>query len=287
MTLFLQIDDVVLSNFEIPETIGDIGGTQSLVKHEFPGGLITIDTLGAFPHPIKWTGLMSGADAFSRAQILDRKRALGNEVVLSYGPFAWSGVISAFKAMPKHEYLVPYEIMFEPIEDLSGIGTIPFGGVSLEAALSGALGNIDDLIGGTDGFDLPGDLADAAGGLVTLVNAALLNGNGTVSGISTADGLAITAACGALNALALPYSLGDDPTAASPALDLSAQSSGVDFIINSVNAGVRQVRAINPNLFAVAAQYLGDATRWTDIAAASGIPMDPQPVGAFTLTVPA
>ena len=287
MTLFLQIDDVIMSGLEIPEQLFGPGGTQSIVKHEFPGGLITITPLGAFPHAVKWSGLMTGADAFDRAQILDRKRTLGNEVVLSYGPFSWSGVITSFKADPKHQWLVPYDIMFEPAVDLSGIGTVPGGGESLESQLSGALGDISDLADGSDGLDMPAALVTPANALVTLVGGALLNGNGTVAGISTTDSLACIAASSALVALCLPYALGSDPTQASPALDLSAQASLVSFILNAVNIGTTQVRAINPNLFQVAQQYYGDPTRWTDVAMASGLPLDPQPIGEFVLQVPA
>lgn len=286
MTLFLQIDDVVMSGLEIPEQLMGPGGTQSLVKHEFPGGLITITPLGAFPNAIKWSGIMTGADAFDRAQILDRKRALGNEVVLSYGPFSWSGVISSFAANPKHQWLVPYEIMFEPTVDLSGIGTIPGGDESLESQLSGTLGDISDLVSGDDGLAMPVPLVAPANALIDLVNGALLNGNGTVAGIATADSLACIAASSALVALCLPYALGTDPTQASPALDLSAQASLVGFILNSVNIGTTQIRAINPNLFQVAQQYYGDATLWEQIATASDLPLDPQPIGSFVLQVP-
>jgi hypothetical protein len=287
MTLYLTIDDVVLSGFEIPEQLDGVGGTQSIVKHEFPGGIITLTPLGAFPHTIKWSGLMSGADAFARAQILDRKRALGDEVILSYGPFSWSGLISDFTAKPKHQFLVPYEITFEPDVDLSGIGAIPLGAISLEAQLGTALGAIGSIVDGDDGLTLPSPLVIGADVLTAAVNAALLDGNGTVAGMSTADSSACIAAAAALGALCLPYSLGTDPTQASPALNLSTQSSIVDFIINSVNAGATQVRTINPNLFNVAAAYLGDATRWAEIATASGLPMDPQPIGEFVLQVPA
>lgn len=287
MTQFLKIGSVVLSGLEIPQELGDLGGRQTVVKHEFPGGVITIKTLGAFPHPVKWSGLMTGADAFARMQALDRLRAIGDEVELSFGVFAWSGVITEFKARPKHEFLVPYELAFEPTADLSGIGTIPFGDISPEAALGDALGAIDALAAGVDGLVLPDPLVDAANALTDLVGAALLNGNGTVAGMTPADVLVCSAAALALETLTLPYSGGSNPLVASPALDLSAQAAAVGFVLNSVNAGVREVRAINPNLFAIAQQFLGDAQRWGDIAAASGLGMDPQPTGAFTLQVPA
>lgn len=51
-------------------------------------------------------------------------------------------------------------------------------------------------------------------------------------------------------------------------------------------AGTNQVVTGGGNLYQVAAQTYGDATRWTDIAAASGI-TDPMTTGFNTLTIPA
>jgi hypothetical protein len=284
--LFLIIGNVVLSGLEIPEEIGEIGGRQTLVKHEFPGGLITITPLGAFPHPVSWTGILTGSDAFARAQQLDRIRALGNEVTLSYGDFAWTGMVASFSAKPKHQWYVPYTIMFEPIADLSGVGTVPFAPDSAETLLSGEVTAITGMIDATDGLSLPGTLADNAQALLDSVSVGLLNGNGTVAGISTADAATINAAALALENACLPYSLGTDPTTASPALDLSVRGTAVNQIIGNPAGGVRLVQAVNPNLFALAAQYLGNAGLWESIASASNLPPDPQPVGTFTLTVP-
>lgn len=284
--LFLIIGNVVLSGLEIPQEIGDIGGRQSIVKHEFPGGLITITPLGAFPHPISWTGIMTGTDAFARSQQLDRLRALGNEVTLSYGEFAWTGVISAYAAKPKHQWYVPYTIQFEPTADLSGIGTVPFAPDSAETLLAGQTLAMGALINGDDGLALPATLMLGAGALLDAVSLGLLNGNGTVVSIDPDDAALINIAAVALENACLPYSLGTDPVVASPALDLSVRAVTINQIVGNPAGGVRLVRTINPNIFAVAAMYLGDATLWKSITDASGLPPDPQPVGAYTLTVP-
>src|ERR1700743_2653351 len=161
MTLFVTIDGVVLSGFEVPSAgdFGDIGGKQMLVKHEFPGGLITITPLGAFPHPVTWSGILTGSDAFARIQKLDRIRAVGNEVTLSYGQFAWSGYVAAFHAKPRHQWYVPYTITFEPTADLSGVGTVPFSLIDADTILATQVGAISDLISGSDGLSLPAPLA--------------------------------------------------------------------------------------------------------------------------------
>jgi hypothetical protein len=286
--LFLTIGDVVLSGLEIPEELGELGTQQTLVKHKFPGGIITIQPLGAFPQDtISWTGILTGTDAFARSQQLQRIAALGNEVTLSYGTFAWTGYVGSFSCKPKHQWLVPYTLVFEPIADLSGVGTVPFAPDSPESLLSGAVSSVQSLIGGDDGLPLPGTLGDTAQAMLDAVSTGLINGDGTVAGISATDAAAINVAAVAVENACLPYSLGTNPANASPALDLNVQAVSINQIVGNPTSGVRLVQTVNPNLFAVAAQYLGDARLWPSICAASNLPPDPQPVGAFTLTVPA
>jgi len=286
MTLFVQIDDVILSGFEIPQELGDIGGKQTLVKHEFPGGLITIKPLGAFPHPITWSGILTGTDAFARSQKLDRIRAVGNEVTLSYGQFAWSGYVASFHAKPKHQWFVPYTITFEPTVDLSGVGTIPFSLIDADSLLSGQVDSVNSLLNGDDGLPLPANLAIDATALLDAVSAGLLNGDGTVAGIQSSDQQAIAVAAAQTEADSLPYSLGTDPTQASPALDLSVAATAISQIVGNPVTGVRVIQVINPNIFALAQRYYGDVSLWQQITDASGLPPDPQPTGQFTLTVP-
>lgn len=127
---------------------------------------------------------------------------------------------------------------------------------------------------------------DAAAAIQAAVQIGLQQGDGTVAGISADNAAAITAAVADLQAIAVPIIAGTDAAAASQALDMSARAAIILTVLAAPGAGVRLVQAVNPNLFAVAVQYLGDASRWLEIARASGV-TDPQPVGLFALTVPA
>lgn len=286
--LYLTIGGVTLSGLEIPQELSPVGTRQSLVKHEFPGGVITIQPLGAFPDgPITWSGILTGTDAFGRSQKLQRLAATGDTVTLSYGPFAWTGVVSMYAAKPQHQWLVPYQITFEPIEDLSGVTTVPFSLEDAETILGTQVSAVTSLIDGDDGLSLPATVGAFATTMLSTVSQALLNGNGTVAGIDAEDATAITLTTTAVIDACLPYSLGADPTTSSPCLDMSVRATAINQIVGNPASGQRLVRAVNPNLFAVAQQYLGDASLWQDIATASGLPPDPQPIGTFTLTVPA
>jgi hypothetical protein len=288
--LFLTIGGpsgvVIFSALEIPEEFGPLGGKQVIVKHEFPGGYITEDDLGAFPLPLTWSGILTGTDAMARAQQIDRMRAQGADVTLSYGPFAWLGKIGSFTPKAKHQWLIPYQMMFEPSQDLSGVGVIPGAGTSAEQALSDQSMALDDVAAGDDGLALPDVLTAPAAGLDSAVQQGLANGDGTVAGIQPADSIAIAAAVTAVQLAAAPLIAGSDATQASPAADLAARAAAIGAVVASPKAAARYLLLINPNLFLLAAQYLGNSSLWTEIAAASGL-SDPQPTGQFTITIPA
>lgn len=127
MDLPLILDNFVFQAFEIPETFRELGGKQAHSLREYPGGLRTIRTLGFFPLPLQWSGYLTGPIAFARAAQLERKAVAANSVKLTYGPWSWLGIVVRFTARPRHQYLVPYEIMFEPTQDLSGIASNPSG----------------------------------------------------------------------------------------------------------------------------------------------------------------
>jgi len=285
MSLPLTIGGVTFQDIEIPQTIGPFGGRQVLVPHEYAGGAKDIDSLGAFPHSVTWSGIFSQTFAFGRAQSLDRIRTVGLPVLLSYGPQLFIGKVGSFEYNPKHQYLIPYSITFEPIADLSGVGTTPVGGESLEDILSDQVAAVTDIVQGDDGIACPASLIDPASALTTAVATGLLTGNGTVAGISRANATAITVASVLVQTVAAPIIQGDDPAQSSPAFDLNARAMTINAVVAGPNATARQMLMINPNLFAVAGQYLGDFQLWQEIAMASGL-TDPQPIGQFLITVP-
>lgn len=135
MPLTFSIDDVIFEGLEIPETIDTLGTKQAHVIHEFPGGLRTIRNLGALPIAMRWHGMLTGPDAFARKIQLERKAATGQQVTLSYGPFAWLGEVVRFEAHPRHQFYIPYVLEFEPTEDLSGVTQTGQGAPSSEGQL--------------------------------------------------------------------------------------------------------------------------------------------------------
>jgi hypothetical protein len=120
-SLPLTVGGIALHGFEVPDKhfIGP-GGDQLVAVHRFPGGTKTVQSLGGFPGPISWSGIVIGPDAFTRTKQLDRLRVTGNIVTVQYGPWQWRGVVTKFSGNPENAWYVPYSIEIEPMEDTSG-----------------------------------------------------------------------------------------------------------------------------------------------------------------------
>ena len=292
MSLPLVLGGIPLFSFDAPEQFGPIGGKQIAVKHEFPGGITTQQEIGGFPEPIKWKGTLTGAGAMAALQALDQIRVSGQDTTLSWGPFAWTGKLTNFAGHAKHAFLIPYEATFDPTQDL-GAGVTPLAGPASYAQddidLGTSTGAIVGLMDGTatGGLAFPDALAGPANALLTAVSTGLANGNNTVNGLLSADVIAIAAAAAAAQAAALPIM---DASGGTPdayvAAEFWARAGNIASIIPSIKKAIAQITVVNPNLFAVAAQYYGDATLWEGIAEANGL-VDPQPRGIFTLSIPA
>ena len=117
----LQLGPVVFSEalLEVPQSLGSLGGHQVIATHDFPGGVRTQQTFGAFPDVIEWSGYFTGTNAWDRVAQVDLIRAAGKEVQLIYGSNAFLGLVSVFTPKPGHQWLVPYTIRFEPRVDIS------------------------------------------------------------------------------------------------------------------------------------------------------------------------
>lgn len=288
MALQLTIGEVLFDQFEIPERL-PISWKQARAVNEFPGGTRTIYALGSFPKPMRWGGYLLGANAFARVAAMERLCAAGLSVEMDYGPFAWLGLVTDFIFNVEHQWKIGYMVEFEPSVDLSGIGVVPPLVSTAEQLLAFALSVYDAIEGGTEtGIALPYQLGTAAAGVDTAVAAGLLDASGVVAAMSSGDVSGITTAVATVLEDAAPIIAGTDAVAASSALDLSSWAAKVGAIAALPNPVSRVLNGIvNPNLFALAAQYLGDAQAWQAIANASGIsPPDPMPTGIFTIVVP-
>ena len=134
---------------------------------------------------------------------------------------------------------------------------------------------------------LPASLHAPVAQLQTDLAAALQDGRGLVEQIPSGDVAAVNSDVLAVEQAAVALANASDFTIASPALDAYFNAAAIGVIIAEPKATNRILVVINPNFFSMAAQFLGDYERWQEITAASGLPADPQPIGQFTVTIPA
>lgn len=294
MATALTLGSVFFDAFEVPQNLSDLGGVQQVATHSYPGGYQTQQTFGAFPSPITWSGKLTGTTAMFRKNEIDRLRVAGKQVALSFGDKFLLGIVSSCKINVHHEWLIDYTITFDPRRDISS-GDGPDDLLSAFDLINQVLIDLSDVIAffqliTADGsrFSMPPALFPLAVTLFSTTQLAVVDSFGIVANIPPSSAAAIYAAAQALLDAAQPLAASTSPFISSPSLDLVGYASSIVNIVRLSEATQTTLQVVNPNLFLVAAQYYGDATRWRQIAVASSIsPPDPMPIGQFTLTIPA
>ncbi len=283
-------------HFEIPETIDMFGGPQTVAIHEFPtapsssggngAGIRTVQVLGAFPRTLRWRGQIIQPNAAARFYEIDRWRISGDTVYLSWGEFAWSGVLSKWLGRPRGQYRFEYHAEFEPEEDLAS--------KSLANQATDPPGLVNRMLSGIAkdiGFSAT-TAQSVAQDFIAVAGTAVASAGGLLSGIDapTKARLAtqvrqIQSAATAAKAAAKANPTAGNFTAALFSSDLANQATAAGAILTGAPRPVTLVTEINPNLPALAMRYYGDASKWTIIAQANGL-TDPQPTGQYKLTIP-
>jgi hypothetical protein len=194
------------------------------------------------------------------------------------------GIITEFNPSPLNQWRVPYTMTFEPQQDISNGVNGSYALNSPEVSLGNALTSLNGLLGGTP-FAIPTSLISSVTSLVGSVNSALLAAGGLIANITASPLAQILLNCEATQSAAGELVGNSDSRISSPAIDVLAYSTTVGTLVTSPATPNFQLRVINPNLFLLAAQYLGSAQNWVQIAALNGL-IDPQPIGEFVLAIP-
>ena len=291
MAVLFALGSVEFFGTEVPEQLLGLGGREAIAVHEFPGGTRTIQPFGAFPTPIRWNGILTGSLALERSVQIDRMRVSGQQVPLIYGPFYWLGYVQSFIPEPRHEWLVPYKLVFQPEVDLSGAKTPSTSTATPESAMSAQLNTLSALQQGTGAglWTLPSALSSPVGTLITDTTDGLAAATGgLVSGIAPADATTILSDVSTLQAAAKPLLESTAASTSSPAMDAYVAAGVIGTLVRTAATTAKwTISAVNPNLWMLAAQYLGDATRWQEIAALNGL-TSPLQLGTYpNLMIPA
>lgn len=126
MDTIIKLGDFEFKDMEIPEKI-NFGGSQQLSQHNLIGGGRVIDALGKNDMDITWSGLFTGQDALSRVQQLNKMRADGQQLSLTWFNLKYNVIIQNLEAQTERYYQVAYTITLRVILD----GTNPNSAINL------------------------------------------------------------------------------------------------------------------------------------------------------------
>lgn len=275
---------------EVPETFGDLAGTQSTQQHDFPGGVRTQQTFGYFPSPLQWRARFHGQFATDDVEAVKRILIAGREVTLSYGERAWKGRLVKFSPTVRSQWLYDYSLEFWPREDVSSGFPQPPTLAGYGAILALHILALESIINGDagDAVFFEAIAAVAAGPITQLINttqAALLTAGGIVNSITTSNQQDIAAqSLASLNTLA-PLQASPDPSISFPAWSAASRVRAINTIITAPQPPIATIHTVNPNLVVLSTQYYQDPQHWRAIASANGL-SDPQPIGTFDLIIP-
>lgn len=272
-----ETNKLVGSQFEVPSEVEALGGVQNHAIHLFPGGYKTVQALGAFPHTLVWRGTLLTGNASARSFQLDTWRRTGQTAYLTLGPWLWKGLVTSYRAPFRHQNRIDYEMSFEPTVDKTASPPAhPFTGSSMNSLLQ----TINAQGAATALSQASLNALIAFSSVVTpFVQAYGTSGPLTISELHSVT----QAQADAITAL--------DIDAASTSIATSLAAGSMTSVVNTIVAGLStqetqtSLTLINPNLASLAAQYLGDASRWEDIANLNGL-TDMNPTGLHTLGIP-
>ncbi|GLR67564.1 hypothetical protein GCM10010909_22450 [Acidocella aquatica] len=192
--VILTLGGVAFRDMEVPEKIS-FGGRQNVVVRQLIGGGRVVEVLGLDDGKISFSGIFSGGDAVSRAQMLDAARALGASLPLVWDGFFYTVIIEEFCAEYYKTNLIPFAVtcvvVSDPLASLAAIAA-PVGNlISNDLAAAGALsGQAGMSLAGISAASLTGVLAikDELAGIVGTQGVALSMANSALSGAADAQG---------------------------------------------------------------------------------------------------
>jgi hypothetical protein len=124
----LMLGPVAFQDFEVPAGI-NFGGRQLVAVHQLTDGQRIVDSIGPAESEISFSGVFSGADATSRARMLNSLRVAGGELSLTWDVFLYTVVLSRFDAGYENLLWIPYRISCTVVRDEAEV--LAFSSISL------------------------------------------------------------------------------------------------------------------------------------------------------------
>lgn len=277
---------------EVPESI-QVGGSHKLVVHQLVGGSRIIDAMGRDDADITFSGMFLGANATNRSDYLNGLRIRGKTLKLTWAKYSFDCLISEYHATFEQSFKIPYSITFKVLKDNAKASTafLPSGFDDAINSDSDSLTGLCSKIGSSSLSSSVATLNTAIKSVRTFVGATTATINSVMlplRQVQTQVTQLITSATGVSNSNA---NLINKVTALNnlPVLyniQSIANRIGGNLALTNGASTTNSITVTGGNLYNLAMQYYGDATRWTTIAHANGL-TDPNLTGINTLKIPA
>lgn len=298
-------------DFEVPEVI-HLGSSQDLAVKKLIGGNRVIDSLGADPKSITWSGIFfptqGGQSALDRVQQLKAIMDAGQPIALAFDELYYQVFISEFE--PDYQfYRIPYKITCEVLRDMSAPSYSPDLS-DLDSDLNSDMSNATSLagtIGDSTLTGLVGNISSGMSGVTSFIgaNSSIINpilasvhvALNYVSGAKLSTDVSLNAA---LNSVGVGGVLAGVSTSANVSsltgvLSATLNQSGYSQIggilgrmqlnLSSISSSGKSISVSGGSLFSVASAQFGNPSAWTQIAQSNNL-QDPQISGNRTITIP-
>lgn len=269
--------------------LGDLGSTQKAVVRELPGGIVSAQLLGSFPKPISWTGILWGSNAQSRSAQLQQLCDDGDRQTLTWAQWSFDGFVADYECFPHSTKEIHFKITFRPVVNNNSSSGSNSGGSSNSGSI--VISNAQQTMlqqanSPASGATLSDSITNAISTLNDLINQALKNSGGDASAIGGSDLQTIQNQISSVQQQLSPLVSGSDPIQSSAAADLNGTVSIISSTLGDASTDTAtEFKAVNPDVYQLAARYLGDPTQYQAILDASGL-TDPFPVGEVTIKIP-
>lgn len=294
--------------FEIPTSIA-IPGRQKTVIHQMIGGKRIIDVLGVEYDPIVWNGIFTDSTTQSRINVLERMRDAGEIVTLTLDGYSFDVLITNFVTTYEFVYRRPYQIELAVVKRNDNPLQVDALTGSLNALINSDIGkslglaSIIDVQSVTDAVktvqtavstvqDFATATVDTIQTVVRPIIAAQQIIQTSISSLESSMNT-ITTLGGIIPGNPISKTVNNLLTQANGATKIPALYS-LSNVLDRVNKnvrtgqtadGVKTVTLSGSNLYQVASDQYGDATRWDSLAKVNNL-SDPNLSGVNTIVVP-
>jgi hypothetical protein len=283
-----EVGGIPLTDFSAGEVMKDLGAYLDAAIIDYPGGLRSAQVFGYHLPPIEWTGRFFGGTSLQAALQLKQLCTNGQQINFTFGQFQFQGLLKTFNLDVQSQNEIIYSAKFVVINDQTSASSFPTTSnfPSTTSANNSTAGNAINAAqgqsnGGGPNGTLPQSVQQGVSNLANSVSQAFSGANGNVGQIDPVTAAGIQAQIASLVSILTPLTNGTNPQAASDAGTLQATLSALsDSFTQSQAQQIKTINVINPNLFALAAAFYEDPSKWILIAEANGL-TGPLPAGSF------